>query len=295
MVVMLPSVVSSGTIEYRWVDPAGVTRELLPSSAVSVLVGERGLGIPGFDLMEDKLPSNPGTVLRHAATSSRVIQLPIICEAGSPSTLEALMDSVYTWFATADERARTPGYLHVTRADGTTRRIRCYYRGGLEGDLSSSVSGTNWRHATVTLVAPGAYAEDADPEVHTYTQPDFGVSLSIINTGQLPAAPIWTLTGPMNMLSIYNNTTGEAIALTSDGGINITAGDTVVIDTRPADERVGYQVQDSGGNSLFAKLTDVSTLWHFQPGLNQFAFGLAGTTVQTEIELTYYAPYRGIR
>lgn len=291
MPIVVPQLGIPGTLVYEWIDPANVTRALSGNATVNVKVGQRGLGLPDVGLNEEKLPYAAGTQVRHASIASRRIDLPILFQAASSSSLEQLMDSVYSWFATASEETRTPGYLRITRADGTQRQIACYYDGGLEGDLAFPRAGDVWQEATVRLLAADPWATDVADTVHTWTAAQLP-NQTIINTGQLDAFPIWTITGPVNLGQIFaNTTTGLSFQINvaiSSGGLSTH------VDTRPASQRSNLAVYRDDGLALFRYIEPGSVLWTLVPGQNNLAITLAGTSGVTSIELRYRARYRGL-
>jgi hypothetical protein len=289
LLVLVPSSPPSGTLVYEWVDPQGVVRALSEDDTVRVLHGERGLGHPDVGLSEDKLPFAPGTVLRHGMTEARRIELPIYFSAATPAALEALMDSVYGWFATATEVSRTPGYFRVTRRDDTQRQIACYYEGGLSGDLSFGHAGLAWQTATVRLKAPDPWATDIEPTTGSWDSTEWA-SFAVMNTGQIDAYPIWTITGPGAGIAIGNNTTGKAIGFAG----SIAAGKTLTIDTRPSNQRTTVSVYDSDDVNRYADLIAISELWTLQAGSNSLAVSMSGATGATLVELSFLPRYRGL-
>lgn len=300
MAILVPAASTPGTLVYEWVDPTGVVRALSGNASVNVEVGERGLGLPGLELVDEKLPNSAGSALRHANTQPRDVELPLLLEASSSSALEQLLDSVYDWFATADETTRTPGYLRVTRTDGTQRQVACYYTGdGLVGDLSSERAGATWQSVVINLRAPDPTTTDIEETVEVYGSADVGSELSVINPGTMDAYPVWTITGPASAITVRNTTTGKAFALTASGGLTLTAGDQVIVDTRPSGQRTTLQVVDQDGNGLFSKLEPTvdgnsASLWRLVTGQNRFTIDMDDATGDTEIQLSYLPRYRGL-
>jgi phage-related protein len=77
--------------------------------------------------------------------------------------------------------------------------------------------------------------------------------------------------------------TGEVLVLTH----TITVGDTVVIDTR---ERQQTAVLN-GTTNLWGDLSDASTMWALQPGLNDLTLTVTGSTSNTRVRMTYQPRY----
>jgi hypothetical protein len=116
--------------------------------------------------------------------------------------------------------------------------------------------------------------------------------------------PIITLIGPLTNPIITNLETGEVLNFTNNGGLQLAAGDTVIIDTR-----YGFKtVTDAAGNRLDFYLTDDSDLATFHlaynsellpdgtrsDGTNVIQITGGGATLATLVRVTYYDRYVGI-
>ncbi|MCC7372537.1 MAG: phage tail family protein [Chloroflexi bacterium] len=291
MPIVLPPLATAGPIVFEWIDPGNVTRNLSGASGVKVRLGTRGMGLPRVSLVEDKLPHDPGSFLRYAGITPRVIELPLLIRAESATALESLMDSVFAWFATADEQTQTPGYLRVTLTGGTQRQIACYYAGGLEGASAQAQAGNYWLTATVELRAVDPWPTDITDTSQTWTTASLP-SVTIINPGQLDAFPVWTITGPVASGQIVaNSTTGKSwtlnVAIAEPGLASI-------IDTRPSNQRPGLVARRADGLTLFPFVAADSEFWHLQPGANNLTITLTGTGSNTRVAVSYRARYRSL-
>lgn len=290
MVIVVPAAAAPpGILVYQWVDPGGTVRALSANSSVNVEVGERGLGFASVDLAEDKLPFFSGSIVRHAAVQPRMIEVPLLLRASSGASLEGLLDTVTGWFATATEQALTPGYLRVTRQDGTIRQVACYYVSGLEGDLSSERAGEIWQSVVIELKAPDPAGTDTEATTITYLPADLP-STVVMNGGQVEAYPVWTIQGPLTSVVLANLSTEESLTIVN----TLAEGDSLTIDTRPAALRLTGSVVDGTGDSQFSKITAGFALWWLQAGANAISITLAGTGGTTEVELSYLQRYRGL-
>lgn len=292
--IVIPAIAPSGTLVYEWVDPNGVVRALSGNPSVNILTGERGLGAPGVDLSDDKLPFASGTLIRHAAIGARDIELPVLFgPVASASVLESLMDSVYSWFATADEQSRTPGFLRVTRHDGSQRQVACYYVGGLEGDMTSARSGDVWQRAEIRLRAADPWAADLSDTEYTWAAAALP-NVTVMNSGQVDAYPIWRFHGPFGSIAATNTTTGRTWNLV----VALTLDRELIVDTRPANQRddLTTYVTDLHTN-LYPYFTSTSDLWPLVPGSNSLTITLSGTPAtgaETLVILDYLQRYRGL-
>ncbi len=199
------------------------------------------------------------------------------------------MDTLYSWFATANEQELTPGYFRVTREDGSQRQLRCYYESGLEGDLSEARSGANWRDVTVKLRAPSPFATDVTEINTTYALTDIPHT-TILNAGQLAVQPLWSILGPCTYIGITNATTGKIFELS----FVLAAGKTVIIDTRPDTERPTISTYDSDGNNRYPNVVAGSDYWALPAGTSAVDIVLAGTGVGTLVAVQFLQQYYGL-
>jgi hypothetical protein len=297
MPFVLAPVAVAGDLRWEWVDPSGVVRDLTfgTSSQLFVSRGASGLGVPGVDLVTDKLPFAAGAIPRRINTRPLEIDLPIHVQAASFSGLLTSVETMRGWFNTGDETTRRPGYLRITRPqDDAVRQIACYYVGGLEGDLSRGVP--TWAPLVVSLLAPDAYWTDITETSVAYAQADVGADLSVINVGHVDAYPIWTIHGPAHTMAITNTTAGKAFALQAGGapGLTLSAFDTLTVDTRPSNQRSTIQVYAQDGTSHYHWLTSNSSLWWLAAGQNHLRIDALGTTGATSFGLRWLPRYRGV-
>lgn len=286
---IIPPVSASGILRFEWVDPGGTTRDLTWQTSPRLFVarGATGLGMAEVEFAADKIPYASGSLVRHVNVPPRRIELPIVVREDSIGDLVLTVDDLREWFGTADERVRDPGYLKVTRPDGSVRKIAAYYAGGLEGDMGAG--GTGWTQYVVSLYCPDPWATADEETVLTYTTADLP-TFSMINGGELDAYPIWTITGPVAIASAANVTTSKS--WTHDA--QLAGGETLIVDTRPASIRTTSQVYDGTGANRYADLNPASSLFWLVPGQNNLAAALTGTSGATEVELRYLARYRGL-
>lgn len=288
-----PTPVTPGTLAIAWVTTAGVVHDLTGSTSPLLFArtGMTGLGLPPLELVLEKLPGTPGSVLRYTRTREGRIKLPLYVEGTDFNSLLTKLEDLRAWFDTGNERDTAPGYLRITRPqDGAVREIACYYESGLEGDFADG----GWAaEPVVTLVAPDPYWSDVTETVQVYTQADLAADRSVINLGDFDAYPVWRITGPAANLNLTNVTANKFLAFTSDGGLTLAAGDVLTVDTRPAPFS-DLQVSDQDGNNLFSKLTAGSALWWLQPGQNHFFITATGTDGNTEFQLSWLPRYRGV-
>lgn len=298
MPVYLTPTAPTGVLKYEWLDPSGVLRDLSRDTSANVFVsrGTKGLGSPGVDLVMEKLPFAAGSLVRYTQTKPLEIDLPLVVRADSMAALIPQVRSVRSWFATGDENERDPGYLRVTSPDDVARQVACYYAGGLEGDLD--VGGPPWAQYVVSLVAPDPYwtptaATEVEYDATDIMTGSLPNTLAVLNPGDVDAYPVWTISGPAADITITNQTSGKAFALTANGGLTLAAGDTLTVDTRPASQRTTRPITNADGFSLYDRVAAGGALWWLRPGTNTVTIYASGTSGATAFGLSYLPRYRG--
>lgn len=287
--ITIPALAAAGTPARYWVDGLGNIRDLNGATGVTVLRGERGLGMASVELALDKLPFVEGSIARHANTQPAELEIPLKITAATEAALEVVIDGMYKWFATANERARTPGAYRVLRADGTYRERACYVKAFQSGDLAGNRAGTLWQLATLILTAAAPFAVDTEDTILTYEAADIP-TVVVIGGGHVQSYPVWTIQGPATGLTITNNTTGRAWGI----DYTLSASDTLVVDTRPDFQRSTFQVYNGSGVNKFSHLTSDQDLWWLNHDSNNITITATGTSAATSFELRYRKQYHGL-
>lgn len=292
--LLIPPATLTGILRYDWVDPTGIVRDLTRETSPLLFVsrGSKGLGSAPVELVLEKRPAARGSLLRYIQTRPVEIELPITVDETSFAALLTAVDGLRSWFRTGDERGGTPGALRITRPqDDAVRQITAYYAGGLEGDLDPG--GPTSTTMVVSLTGADAGWTDIEETIESYLPADIGADLSVINTGDFDAYPIWTITGPATSIALTNTTTEKSLALTADGGLTLATGDILTIDTRPSDQRTTLAITDDEGTSFYSKVSAGSALWRLVPGQNHFTISASGTSGATTFELAWLPTYEG--
>ena len=105
-----------------------------------------------------------------------------------------------------------------------------------------------------------------------------GGGVTVENVGNWPTWPRFTIEGPssgsVNVLAIEDATNGNSIAFTNDGGLTISAGSTVVVDTHPARRTVQF----TSGADRLSTVVDLGSWFTIPPGESEIRFRASGTT-----------------
>lgn len=97
------------------------------------------------------------------------------------------------------------------------------------------------------------------------------------NNGNIPSAPIMTITGVLTNPLIRNVTTGESFQLTHTSGV----GDTIVIDMK------NRTVVKNGSTNLLGSVQASSDWWDLNPGANIVALTTGSTSDTGMLSLTW--------
>lgn len=283
---------------FTYTDPSGTVWDLLaidPDLGYFTKPGVAGWGATKYTLTTDKRPRG-GVNIRAVYAEEARLTWP----------LHIFGDTHLQWLQTyrALKRAFTMtvhrnqvGVLRVTRPNGAAREIEIMYESGLEGEGGND----DWlsSNPVLTLMCPEGYWRDTQPVVvprsfqagtsflapfPTVSQAQVLGDSIINNPGDVDAWPEWTITGPADLVTATNQTTGQTWTLTK----TIAAGELIKITTqRPT-------VRGPAGENLINGLNWPSAyLWGLVPGDNDVNFGVAGAATGTAIELVFYPRYEG--
>jgi phage-related protein len=277
-------------------DPAGLVTNFSDWANGWVLQpGAKGLDMPVYAYTQDESPGIDGYAIRQVRAGGKEIALPIAFWADDSRA--AYLTRRRTLIRSVNPK-RGDGTLTVTQADGTARTITARYTSGLEGDESLDAAGARWCMGVLTFACPSPFWLGAEITTEwraavsgtffpflplTVGNSQVLGSVTVDNDGDDNAFPIWTITGPATAVSLTNVTTGEVLVLTH----TITVGDTIVIDTRERQQTALL----NGATNLWGDISDASTLWALEPGLNDLTLTVTGSTSNTRVRMTYQPRY----
>ena len=305
-IVLLPS--ATGQVGWALYGVDGIEHTLdLDLTGYGVLVGATGRFNAPRSIATQAVPLREGLRVVRANVGAQEMTIPVYI---SGATLAVLLDRVgwlSRWLETDEDHY---AYLRYTRPDATRREVAVQYRGGLEGDESFRnamlVDGGAYMTVVLDLLAPDpAWYDLTDTEPEPYaigsvtatwpyswplvlTSSEVLAVASIDNGGDLPAYPVWTVTGPSSDLTLTNHTTGEVLRVAHA----LAAGQTLAIDTRPRYLRSSdWQVYDAAGANLYTAAS--GTLWTLPSGISTIQVTVAGATSASSVQLAYRRRWRG--
>lgn len=279
----------------HWIEPDGTSHNLTSGDGITALRGRIGAYMPPVAFVEDVVPLQAGSRLREVRTLPRVVDVPLIVRGSSESDLRSRIRQILGWFLPS----AGDGRLRVTAADGVQRDLTCRYAGGLELSEGSE-TGSWWQKMVISLRAFDPYWLAANATTETYllgtpatffpffplvlTNSTIYATATVTNPGDVDAWPVWTITGPGSSLALRNTTNDTELSLSTV----LSAGDVVVIDTRP-----GAKTVKRGSSNLFGDLSSTSELWPLTAGVNALQLEMSGATSASRVQLSYTPRYLG--
>ncbi|MFV2172347.1 hypothetical protein ACFHW2_11805 [Actinomadura sp. LOL_016] len=292
--------------QFRWprplrlvyIDPDGVEWDFSDLAGQVQVTGVSGHGSPPVSSTKLQLPSG-GSLPQNYVGTGRTVLVGLV--AGDDNQLEFLdLCDRLAWALWTERLGEpAPGTLVIQRPDGTGRRIKVLVEDGpdLAGD-DREKSGLTWTSFVVTFRSLDACWSDAAPTVLTFKGADEAAGVppmppvvlspysvlgdvTVTNTGNAAAFPVWRITGP-GTPTLTNVTTGRSFGLATE----LTTGETVTIDTAPDG---GAFAEDQTGADRWADLVKSSPrdLWELVKGPNKLSLTLAGSSSDSQIELSY--------
>lgn len=274
-----------------WIDPDGAETTLLVDWDVT------GRFSPPTRFEEEGIPEQDGMRLRAVHHGARDFVLPLWIEGASESDLRTKMRSLVS----SMNPLRGDGRIRVTSPIGDQREIVCRAASGLEmGERIGDTSGPEVQKAAVVFRAWEPYWQDAADVVSgpwtvggspgsffpifplRLASSEVFASVTVVNTGDVDAWPVWTITGPGANPRIRNLTTGKDFYLPA---YTIQPGEVVTIDTRPTGATRKTVTSNTVGN-LYGRLSGTTALWPFARGSNSVQIEMGSATTATAIQVS---------
>lgn len=187
--------------------------------------------------------------------------------------------------------------LSANYSDDTSLTIGLHYVGGADSTQWGSASGMIWCKWVMSFQAPIPFWESTTVQSFSVTSGNTGRGLlpeltklkvsssqalgvvTVNNTGDVAAFPVWTVLGPVDDLVISNGTQGFGF------NASVLAGQTITIDTE-----TGTVIDDSGLNR-YSILNPAPKLFALQPGTTSVSVLGTGADANTKITCSYSLRY----
>lgn len=273
-----------------WIDPDGIETILAVEWDVA------GRFSPPTRFEEEGIPDQDGMRLRAVHHDARDFVLPLWIEGSSEADLRTKMRNLVS----SMNPLRGDGRIRVTSPVGDQREIVCRAASGLEmGERLNETSGPEVQRAAVVFRAWEPYWQESTDSVSgpwtvggspgsffpifplRLASSEVFASVSVVNSGDVDAWPVWTITGPGANPRLRNLTTGKDFYLPL---YTIQEGEVVTIDTRPTGSTRKTVTSSTVGN-LYGKLSGTTALWPFAPGTNAVSIEMGAATSATSIQV----------
>ncbi|MER6912233.1 phage tail family protein [Streptomyces sp. NPDC000594] len=267
--------------------------------------GAQGLDMPPVELHADASPNLHGSIVRGSRYAQREVMLPLYLHGIDRRTLRRLKNELIN----ALDPARGHCVLKIMEADAQPRSLRCYYKGGFEGDEGEDQAGFRWQRVGVQFTAfdPFFYADQMQVAEWTFghgrpflttagasflpLRLDKGLvstpDLTVHNPGDSDAWPVWELTGPVRGFRFSQGQGSFAIPPASATDV-VPVGRTLVIDTRPG---VKTLLDDQGMN-YWPLLAPDPHLWPLPAGDSTMSVELAPGSAAASLRLSFHPRYK---
>lgn len=257
-----------------------------------------GFGIPAVRNGDTPRPSDVGDFFGRDFIGSRTTAIVVIIEADTPTAALDDLDALLSEWQLATPDATTTKPLTVQRPGRAAQRWNGRPR-------RAAVDDTNVGAGVIVVTLE---YQSADPRIYSDSQSSLSTGLQSVgggrsypltfprvyggavgaggvvqcaNDGNYSTRPVVTITGPCNSPVIWNDTTGEKLALT----LSLGASDVVVVDF---DQR---QVTFNGAQRW--ALTSDSVWWELAPGTSQVRFTAAAYVAGAQMSIAWRSAWIG--
>lgn len=255
------------------------------------LAGVTGLGLPPVNV-QWRAGAGDGALYRGKRVPRRDIDIPIYIGHGSREELKAAMRKFA--LIVSDQ-------MWLRWVDGDESwRLRCVRTGGGGYSYGEDTTGEGDLMTVLTVTAGDPYWESGRTATKLIT-PSTGAgllngslsklgvsgsqalgSITLDNTGDADAYPVWTVTGPGDTFYAENER-GESFTWNGTLG----AGEKLIVDTQAG------TVEDENGNNKYADMGTAPQLWKLPPGVTsataQLSNAVAGTSIECKFRPRKYA------
>lgn len=253
--------------------------------------GFMGFGIPPAQVRIDP-SAGDGGVFRHSKRGVREIDMTVTTlgtDRGDVQTKLRRLSRIL-------QDTSGPTSLHAIYSNGEILELQVHYVGGAESTWGSD-AGLVWNRWVLSFQAPQPYWESDELEEFVVTSGNSGRGLlpqltklqltssqvygviTVNNTGDVPAYPVWYVRGPISDVSIsYGNQSFGFVEPVQDG-------ETITVNTA-----TGTVVDDLGTNR-YSILAAAPKLFRVDPGVTSITVNGVAATAAAEVRLDYSPLY----
>jgi hypothetical protein len=252
-----------------------------------VKAGVTGLGLPPVSVQWLE-GAGDGATYRATRVQSRDIDLPIEILANDRAELQMQLSRLALVLAGGCT-------LVLDEGNGVTWSTDVHRVGGGEYAYGGDTIGEREFSTVITLRAGDPYFTSSEQQVRTVggntaataflstlaampVAPSQAIGeITLSNTGDAPAYPVWEVTGPGDTF-VATSPTGETLRWNG----TLTAGQKLIVDTRKG------TVVDGTGANRYDLLATAPRFWTVQPGTSTAVASLLNTTTTSRITCSWY-------
>lgn len=267
----------------------GGTIDLTDHVNYEIRWGVTGRWMPPYQYTSEAVYTYPGEVLRIKLTKPREIDLPITVLGHDVDSVRENLRRLNAAFSYDLGSAK----IKVVAPDGKVRMINCYYSEGMGFQETSDAAfpSTFYIFLPVFTAFDPYWYDPLENEVFLNAQSgemsgNINSKITLYNAGDVPAWPVWSLTGAFTECEVQNLTTGAFFDLEE----RLPPSQQVYIDTRPGNRDVlrNHQTVD------FGNLTTDSQLFSLSPGPNEIVPIFTDSDSNTELRVRWVNKYLGV-
>lgn len=249
-----------------------------------------GFGIPPAEVRIEA-SAGDGGVYRHSKKGVRDIDLAVTILGTDRADVQTKLRRLSRLLQ--DSTGATQ--IVANYSDGTSLNLRGHYVGGAESQWGAN-AGQVWNRWVLSFQCPNPYWQTSVSEAFTIGAGGTGRGLlpqlsklkvsssstlgvvTVNNAGDVPAYPIWTITGPVVNLEITNGTQ-------SFGFASVFSGEVITVNTETA------TVTDNNGDNAYSRLEPAPKLFSLPPGSTGINVNGIETDLNFNVQLSYSPRY----
>jgi phage-related protein len=246
-----------------------------------------GFGIPPAQVRIEN-SAGDGGVFRHSKRGVRDVDLPITVLGTDRNDVQTKLRRLSRLL----QDTSGPTKIKATYSSGGSLTLDAHYVGGAESQWGSD-AGLVWNKWVLSFQCPNPYWESDALEEFRVTTGNTGRGLlpqlsklkvtssqvygviTVDNSGDVPAYPVWFIRGPISDVVISNGT--QSFSFTEA----VADGETITVNTETG------QVTDDLGTNRYSILGPAPKLFRIDPGVSSISVNGVAATQAAEVRLDY--------
>ena len=246
-----------------------------------------GFGIPPAQVRIEN-SAGDGGVFRHSKRGVRDVDLPITVLGTDRNDVQTKLRRLSRLL----QDTSGPTKIKATYSSGESLTLDAHYVGGAESQWGTD-AGLVWNKWVLSFQCPNPYWESDALEEFRVTTGNTGRGLlpqlsklkvtssqvygviTVDNSGDVPAYPVWFIRGPISDVVISNGTQSFSFTET------VADGETITVNTETG------EVTDDLGTNRYSILGPAPKLFRIDPGVSSISVNGVAATQAAEVRLDY--------